>query len=74
MSCNDTMAKLDVTMAFPVVLHRMLTDIENRPAMNRLSGIVSWVDHGRAFKIHDKKVSSNISHIGVMNVSDPSNP
>lgn len=54
-------AKQDSAGNFPVMLHRMLTEIdslsESDPAMNHLCGIVSWLDHGRAFKIHDKKVS-----------------
>ncbi len=37
---------------FPLKLHRML----KFAAMESLEDVVSWMPHGRAFKIHDPKV------------------
>ena len=56
----SSMTKQEGSTAFPAMLHLMLTDIdvlsESNPSMKHLRTIVSWQDHGRAFKIHDKKV------------------
>ena len=45
--------------SFPVILHRMLSDIDELgskdPDMERLREIVSWQPHGTSFKIHDRK-------------------
>ena len=53
----------DPNAAFPAMLHRMLTDIDELsstyPEMSKLNTIVSWLDHGRAFKVHDKKKVSS---------------
>ena len=49
----------DRSASFPVMLHRMLTDVDELslkdPDMKSLQEIVSWQPHGTAFKIHDKK-------------------
>lgn len=53
----------DPNAAFPAMLHRMLTDIDELSKaddeMSKLKTIVSWIDNGRAFKIHDKKKVSS---------------
>ena len=49
----------DPVVSFPVTLHRMLTEIDELaqrdPEMKKLQRIVSWSDHGKAFKVHDRK-------------------
>lgn len=51
--------KRENNACFPVMLHRMLADIEELgrkdPDMQSLQKIVSWDSEGTAFKIHDKK-------------------
>jgi hypothetical protein len=44
-------ARGGVVTAFPLVLHNMLTFVEEQG----LSCIVSWQPHGRAFSVHDTK-------------------
>ena len=43
----------DPNASFPVMLHNMLSDIEElaarHPEMKRLRKIVRWLDHGMAF-------------------------
>ena len=44
--------------SFPCTLHKMLTEIDARAERDgdtKLQKIISWQEHGRAFKIHDKK-------------------
>ncbi|CAB9521583.1 stress transcription factor A [Seminavis robusta] len=52
-------SKPDTTAAFPVLLYRMLEDIENvsntDPTKGDMQSIVSWERNGTAFKVHDKK-------------------
>jgi len=59
-----SMVTVDAGASFPVLLFRMLTDIEELgkrdPEMKKLQEIVSWQDHGRAFKIHDRKQFATI--------------
>lgn len=51
--------KQDPSTSFPALLHRMLSDIDELAKtdsdMKKLQAVVSWQDHGRAFKVHDKK-------------------
>lgn len=37
---------------FPVLLHKLLTDCEDK----KYQHIISWQPHGRSFKIHDEKM------------------
>ena len=45
--------------SFPARLHRMLGDIEllgeQDASMSKLREYVSWMDHGKSFKIHNKR-------------------
>ena len=45
--------------SFPAMLHRMLTDIDEMgradPSLKSLQEVVSWQEHGKAFRVHDKK-------------------
>ena len=45
--------------SFPAMLFRMLTDIDEmarrEPYMKSLQSVVSWQEHGKAFRVHDKK-------------------
>ena len=61
---NVIMAKADPKESFPSTLHRMLTEIEELASrdssMAHLKQIISWQQHGFAFKIHDRQKFVNI--------------
>ena len=50
--------------SFPARLHQMLTDIEllssKDDSMRKLRDYVSWLDHGKSFKIHNKRQFENV--------------
>ena len=58
------MAKADPKESFPSTLHRMLTEIEElatrEASMAHLKDIISWQEHGMAFKVHDRQKFVNI--------------
>lgn len=49
----------DQTTSFPVLLHKMLSDIDALAKadknLQKLKLVVSWLPHGRSFKVHDTK-------------------
>ena len=61
-AANMAMEKQETT--FPAMLYRMLTDIEEMgqqdSAMKTLQEVVSWQEHGRAFRVHNKKKFINV--------------
>ncbi|CAB9500928.1 stress transcription factor A [Seminavis robusta] len=50
--------------SFPVMVHKMLTDIDDltkNDPNEKISHIISWQPHGRAFKIHDREKFATVA-------------
>ncbi|CAB9529609.1 Heat stress transcription factor [Seminavis robusta] len=55
---SPTMDFSELKSSFPRTLHKMLTEIDARAERDgdtKLQQIISWQEHGMAFKIHDRK-------------------